>query len=372
MTAQWQEPGPDPVGTPARPSVRQSRRGPVRRLVVGSRPGTPPTTVTELTAALGDATRRGAGPVPVDRVDVEEVSASAARAHVAGTMPDPASTAARMGATAAAMTALDLPAAVTDPVSWNGFGALIPVLSGSPGAGASVVATALVDALQLAGRCVLMVDAADPARSGLAAAAEVEGPWTSALTPDLSLRFSWRGQALLTRLESTLPVITPGMVPPPPQWLPELDPLHVTVVDIGHDGWRAAANPLAGPGGWLRLGAPAQRPLLVVRPTRPSLRHAEQVLARLEPWVAAGAAVNPYQLVVVGAKRWPAGVVGAAGRRLEPMTETAVFIPHDDDVQVAGVTAELLPDRLLEAVTPLLTRWNLVPDTAGRSRRRPR
>ncbi|WP_296146080.1 MULTISPECIES: hypothetical protein [unclassified Pseudonocardia] len=363
MSAQWQEP---PV---AGPSVRQSRRGPVRRLVVGNRPSAP-ATVTDLTAALGDATRRGAGPVPVDRVDVEESTAAAARGYVAGTAPDPASTAARMGAAAAAMTALDLPAGTTDPVSWNGFGALIPVLSGSPGAGASVVAAALADALQLAGRCVLIVDAADPARSGLAAAAEVEGPWTSALTPDLSLRFSWRGQALLTRLESTLPVITPGMVPPPPQWLPELDPLHVTVVDVGHDGWRAAANPLAGPGGWLRLGTPAQRPLLVVRPTRPSLRHAEQVLARLESWVAAGAAVNPYQLVVVGAKRWPPGVAGAAGRRLEPMTETAVFVPHDDEVQVAGVTAELLPDRLLDAVTPLLTRWNLLPGTAGRPRRR--
>ncbi|ODU23090.1 MAG: hypothetical protein ABS80_16065 [Pseudonocardia sp. SCN 72-51] len=249
---------------------------------------------------------------------------------------------------------------------------MIPVVSGSPGAGATVVAAAITDLLQLAGKCVLLIDAADPARSGLAAAAEAEGPWTSTLTPDLSLRYSWRGQALLARLESTLPVITPGMVPAPPQWLPEVDPLHVTVVDVGHDGWRAAASPLAGAGGWLRLGTPAQRPLLVVRPTRPSLRHAEQVLARLEPWVTVGAATYPYQLVVVGAKRWPAGVVGAAGRRLEPMTETAVFLPHDDDVAIGGVTPELLPHRLLDALAPLLTRWNLLPPPASRSRKAPR
>ena len=54
-------------------------------------------------------------------------------------------------------------------------------------------------------------------------------------------------------------------------------PLHVTVVDLGHDGWRATANPLLGAGAWLRSGLPPTRPVLVVRPTRPSLRHAEQV-----------------------------------------------------------------------------------------------
>ncbi|WP_253258682.1 hypothetical protein [Pseudonocardia sp. N23] len=331
-----------------------------------------PGTVAEFVADLERAARAGAGQTRIDQVDLAEAAAAAARCAATGQGGDVGAVAARMGGAAAAMTALDLPPGAVEPVSWAGFGALIPVVAGSPGAGASVVAAAIADLLQLAGKCVLLIDAADPARSGLAAAAEAEGPWTSTLTPDLSLRYSWRGQALLARLESTLPVITPGMVPPPPQWLPEVDPLHVTVVDVGHDGWRAAASPLAGAGGWLRLGTPAQRPLLVVRPTRPSLRHAEQVLARLEPWVNVGAATYPYQLVVVGAKRWPAGVVGAAGRRLEPMTETAVFLPHDDDVLVAGVTPELLPDRLLDALAPLLTRWNLLPPPASRSRKAPR
>jgi hypothetical protein len=324
-----------------------------------------PETVADLVATLRYAASSAAAPVALDALDVDEAAAAATRLSAARPDVDPVAVAAAVGAAAGQMRWLDLPPQATAPVSWDGFGALIPVLSGSPGAGASVVATVLADALQLAGRCVLLVDGADPARSGLAAASQAEGPWTSPLTEDLLLRYSWRGQALLVRLESSLPVITPGMVPAPPQWLPELDPLHVTVVDVGHDGWRATATPLAGAGGWLRRGSPIQRPLLVVRATRPSLRHAEQVLARLEPWVEAGAAVYPYQLVVVGAKRWPAGVVGAAGRRLEPLTEAAVFVPHDDEVAVAGVTAGPLPSRLLDALTPLLAEWGLLPSPSG-------
>lgn len=274
-----------------------------------------------------------------------------------------------IGETAAGVRSMDLPAEWRRPVDWSPFGVLIPVLSGSAGAGASALAVAIVDALAQAGRHVLLVDAADPGRSGLASAATAEGPWTSQLSPLLRIRYSWRQYALLARLESQLPVITPGMVPPPPRWLPEMTAPHVTVVDVGHDGWRATANPLAGAGGWLRRGMPASRPVLAVRPTRPSLRHAEQVLARLDPWVDFGAAAAPVQLVVTGVKRWPAGVVGAAGRCLQPLMDTAVFVPHDYDVEVGGVTDELLGDKLLAAVTPMLTNWGLLPPT-GRSRSR--
>lgn len=274
-----------------------------------------------------------------------------------------------IGETAAGVRSLDLPAEWRRPVDWSPFGVVIPVLSGSAGAGASALAVAIVDALAQASRHVLLVDAADPGRSGLASAATAEGPWTAQLSPLLRVRYSWRQYALLARLESQLPVITPGMMPPPPRWLPEMAAPHVTVVDVGHDGWRATANPLAGAGGWLRRGMPASRPVLVVRPTRPSLRHAEQVLARLDPWVDFGAATAPVQLVVTGVKRWPAGVVGAAGRCLEPLVDTAVFVPHDYDVEVGGVTDELLGDKLLAAVTPMLTDWGLLPPT-GRSRSR--
>ena len=333
--------------------------------------GAQPRTAHGVHQVLGRAFHDGAGQISgpgPDRVDVE-VTVNAAVALCVSTPGDqPAAVAHRAGEVVAAMAELALPESTRRPVNWAEFGALMPVLSGSPGAGASVVAATLTDALQMAGRHVLLVDAADPARSGLAAAATTEGPWTHAPHREIAVRYSWRRRALLARLESSLPMITAGMVPPPPVWLPELNPLHVTVVDIGHDGWRATANPLLGAGGWLRHGTPLQRPLLVVRPTRPSLRHAEQVLSRLDPWVAAGTAVAPAAMVVVGAKRWPSGVVGAAGHRLAPLIDHAVFLPHDAQVEIGGITDDLVPDRLCHALSALLAQWGLIPAT-GRSRK---
>jgi hypothetical protein len=140
-----------------------------------------------------------------------------------------------------------------------------------------------------------------------------------------------------------------------------VDPLHVTVGDVGHDGWRATANPLLGAGAWLRRGVPLSMPVLVVRPTRPSLRHAEQVLARLDPWVRSGTVAAPCQLVVTGANRWPRGVVGAAGRRVEPLLASAVFVPPDGELEAGGVTGELVADRVRNALTPMLAEWGVLP-----------
>jgi hypothetical protein len=304
----------------------------------------------------------------LDPADLESAAAAAAAARVCGGS-GPASRAAELVAeTVTAVRSLDVPGSGREQVAWSAFGAVIPVLAGSPGAGASTLAAAVTDVLQLAGRCVLLVDAADPARSGLAAAASAEGPWTSAVSPLLHIRYSWRRQALLARLESRLPAISPGMVPAPPLWRPAVSPLHVTVVDMGHDGWRATANPLLGTGGWLRRGVPASRPLLVVRPTRPSLRSAEQVLARLDRWVEAGVVAPPARMVVTGARRWPRGVVGAAGRRLESLLESALFLPRDAALEAGGVTDELIGRKVLDAVAPLLIDWRLLPPTR-RSRR---
>lgn len=341
----------------------------------GPPPDGPTSSIDALLYGLAAAAARGAAGAELDPLDVElAVDATTARTAAGLDAGEAAELTANQGRAAAQGAglqaedfALAFPDSVRRPVDWSGFGALLPVLSGSPGAGASVVAAALTDALQLAGRCVLLIDAAEPVRSGLAAAAAEEGPWFSAVNEAVTIRYSWREHALLARLETPLPVVTPSMVPPPPEWLPELDPLHVTVVDIGYDGWRATQNPLVGAGGWLRRGRPSARPLLVVRATRPSLRQAEQVLARLDPWVAGGVAIHPVQLVVCGAKRWPAGVTGAAGRRLASLIDDAVFVPHNPDLEVGGITADLLPDKVIAAVTGLLQDWQLVP--AVRSRR---
>ena len=316
-----------------------------------------------LDTSAGDA----AGRPSLDPADLEAAVASAAAARVCSPADRAEDLVEIIAETLAVVRSLDVPATQHRSMDWAPFGVVIPVLAGSPGAGASAAAAAVADVLQLAGRCVLLVDAADPSRSGLAAAAPAEGPWTAAVTPLLHIRYSWRRDALVARLESPLPTISPGMVPPPRLWRPDVNPLHVTVVDLGHDGWRATANPLLGAGAWLRRGMPSTRPVLVVRATRPSLRHAEQVLARLDPWVRAEVVSTPCRLIVTGAKRWPPGVVGAAGRRIEPLLESALFVPHDGGLAAGGITGELLAARVRAAFAPMLVEWGLLPARRSRS-----
>lgn len=277
--------------------------------------------------------------------------------------------AADVGAAAATLQRQSLPPSAATPVDWSGFGTVIPVVAGSPGAGASVLATLIADVLQLSQRCALLVDPADPPRSGLAMAARSDGPWRTRPHPQVHIRYSWRAQALVARLETPLPVIAPGMVPPPRFWRPPVRELHTTVVDLGHDPWRVAAHPLTGAGAWLRRGTPHPRPVLVVRPSRPSLLHAEQVLARLDPWVACAAVTTPAQLVVMGAKRWPDGVAGAAGRRVAGLIDDAVFVPHDAELAASGITAAVTPARLRQAITPMLRRWDLLPEPTRKNTR---
>ena len=325
--------------------------------LIGRATARPPAVADELHPALVAAVRSTAPELSGAAVE-HAVVASAPLVAAAG-LDDPEVVAARIGATASAMERLSVPVDATQLVDWSRFGVIIPVLGGSAAAGASVVAAALSDALQLAGRRVLLIDAADPARSGLATAAGAEGLQVRQVHPGLHLRYSWRHESLLARMESRYP-ITPAMVPPPPAWLPDRGPVHVTVVDIGHDGWRAAADPLLGAGCWLRRGLPASAPIMVVRPTRPSLHQAEQVLARLSRWLDAGVAEPPAQLVVVGARRWPRGVAGAAGSRLDPLITDAVFLPRHRGVETGGVTGDLLPRPLLAALTPLLQDRQLI------------
>ncbi|SFO40520.1 hypothetical protein SAMN05216207_105219 [Pseudonocardia ammonioxydans] len=327
-----------------------------------------PRTPYELNHALGTAARTHAPHLGLlDNEAIVDVT-SAAAADGTGER-DPAQLAEQLGAATEniqARTATQFP--VTRPVQWSAFGALMPVLAGSSGAGASSIAAALTDALQQDERCVLLVDADDPSRSGLACAFTAEGPWTKPVDQRVTVRYSWRDYALVARLETSLPTITPGMVPPPPDWLPDPapDPLHATVVDLGHGGWRAGASPLYGAGGWLRRGLPAQRPIMVVRATRPALRQAEQLLARLDPWVQRGVATPVFQLVVNGARKWPAGVAGAAGPRVAELLDEALFVPHHPAWSLSGVTDEPSPPRVVDALRPLLASWGLIPSPRRR------
>ncbi|MEG9518035.1 hypothetical protein LZ318_30685 [Saccharopolyspora indica] len=310
---------------------------------------------------LATAARRQWGELPWSDV-VAAVEAGRLTAAQAGLR-----TAGATGNAAAAVQRQGLAAEVEAGVDWSGFGVVIPVLAASPGDGASLVSAVLADAMQIAGGLrVLMVDTADPVRSGLAAAARSDGPALAGPHPAVRVRFSWRAQAVLARVESDLPVLAPGMVPPPRFFKPSATTVQATVVDLSHDAWRLGAHPLAGAGAWLREGTPAPRPVLVCRASRPSLLHAEQALARLEAWAGHGGLTAPAQLVVVGAKRWPAGVSGGAGRRVSALLEDALFLPFDPAIAAFGVTAEATPPRLREAITPLLRRWELLPAAATR------
>lgn len=250
-------------------------------------------------------------------------------------------------------------------IRWDPMGTVIPVLAASPGAGASVVAAALADVVQLAGHRVLLADTADPARSGLALAAHTEGSWVRGPHPTVRVRFSWRGPVVLGRVDSELPLITHGMVPSPPWWRLPDTPLGVTVVDIAHDAWRVAANPLVGAGAWLRNGTPSPRPVLVCRPSVPSLMSADAVLSRLDAWASIGAVAPVEHLVVVGVRRWPPAVAGVASRRLAPLVEHAVFVPYDREVATRGVTAQLMPDRVRRGLAPLLDGFGLSAGAAS-------
>ncbi|NYH77136.1 hypothetical protein FHR84_000450 [Actinopolyspora biskrensis] len=273
---------------------------------------------------------------------------------------------------AAAVQRQGLPPLSDATADWSGFGeAVIPVLSGSPGAGASVVAAVLSDALSSLRQRVLLVDTAEPPRSGLATAAAAEGPVLPGPHESVRVRQSQRDDnILLARVETDLPVLTPGMVPPPRFFKPTSGSIDATIVDIGHDAWRMATHPLAGSGAWMRTGSPPVRPIVVCRATRPSLLHTEQVLTRLETWNATGAITPPAQLVVAGAKKWPAGIPGGAGRRVAALLDEAVFVPHDPTTELSGVTDEPTPKQLRTAVMSLLGRWNLIAGSAPASSRR--
>lgn len=303
-------------------------------------------------------------------VDAAVDAAMLAQAHIAADSgprnPRQDRTTAARAATVAETTARATTAtqrhtsdAADSDVDWSGSGLVVPVLAASPGAGASVTAAVIADAAQLAGLSVLMVDTADPSRSGLARATVADGPQVLGPHPTIRIRFSWRAQALLARVDTTLPVLAPGMLPPPQFWRPGPRHLDITVVDIGHDPWRITAHPLTGAGMWLRHGHPTPVPILAVRPSVPSLAHAEQLLARLEPWTRLGAATTPAQLVVVGVRRWPSTVVATAGRRVQKLLANAIFLRQDPDLAAHGVTAEVTPHRVRSAVLPMLHRFGL-------------
>ncbi len=249
---------------------------------------------------------------------------------------------------------------------------MIPVLAGHPGGGASVLAAVLADALAAQGHRVLLIDTADPLRSGLADATTDDGPRLPGPHRSVGIRQSERGPIRCARLEYTgAPVRSAGMVPAPQYWTPPDGAVDVTVVDIGWDAWALAAMPLQGPGGWLRHGTPTPRPVLALRPSMPAARHTEQLLSRLAAWTSGGGATEMAAVVVMGAKKVPPAVRAVAGNALTPLLQHAVCLPTDRDLAERGVSTEPTPAPAQHAVAPLLTSWELLASTTASATTRP-
>lgn len=278
-------------------------------------------------------------------------------------------TAAEIGANTAACLAACADTAPdpvsTTPADWTKFGTVVPVLGGGPGAGASVLAVTLADALAAQGLRVLLIDAADPLRSGLTLAAGTDGPTVDGPHPGVRIRRAHRGPIRMAHLEYLgLPVRSAAMVPAPAFWAPTVaeeagERVDVTVVDVGWDSWTVAALPLAGPGGWLRHGRPTPQPVLAVRASAPGVRAAETLLGRLTPWQAHG--VAPVVAAVLTGCRKPAtAALAVAGHHLEPLLPDAVCLPTDAAVAERGITDTETPARLQHALTPLLSTLGLL------------
>jgi len=216
------------------------------------------------------------------------------------------------------LTPLTPPAEPGPPWSADSAG----VLGAHPGAGATAVAVALVDALGARGHHPTLVDLAPAPDAFGAAECEVD-----------SGRPGWRagrrGDARVLRRSD--PAAALFAVPGP------------TVVD------GARLEP--------------ERQILVCRPALPSIRRAESACRE----VAA--------VAVVGARRWPKPVAASLGPALTAAADAGrvVFVPHHRDLELNGVDAEPTPARVLAAGMRLAELiWPDLAQTPSRHRRRGR
>jgi hypothetical protein len=259
-------------------------------------------------------------------------------------------------------------------------GVVVPVVAAHPQAGASGVALAMADAAAAAGLSVLLVDCADPRRSGLAGVASHEGPTVAvpsvATSGGWAVRVSTRAPAG-GRPVRVLRVVAPARpwtaadLPTPAAWVTAAPGWwDLTVVDLGWDAWHLLAGPESlGPMRWLSAGPqptniapkampspplPAVSPVLVVRATAPSLAAAEGVLARYLAAYAAGWLAEVGQVAVVGASGWPPGVLGGAGRLARLVQGREQFVPWASSAAVAGWSTAPVPPVLRDAGKRLL------------------
>lgn len=188
-----------------------------------------------------------------------------------------------------------------EPGTWTAD--CVGVVGAHPGAGATAVAVALVDALARSGCPATLVDLAPIPDAFAAAEREVD-------SGSATWRAGRRGDAQLLRRRGPKAGIPPSTGP--------------TIVD----GAQAALD----------------REVLVCRPTLPSVR-------RAEPGSGRATAV-----AVVGASRWPRPVALSLGPALATASSEGrvIFMPHSRHLEVNGVDAGPTPSAVLAAAHRLV------------------
>lgn len=213
---------------------------------------------------------------------------------------------------------------------------VVVVVAGHPGAGASMVALAVAEAL--CGRSgsarVQLVDYAEPHRSGLVAAAGSElgvdgAGWRRGRRGALDL--ARRGEPGRPGEELPQPPAPGGRAGD--RWL-VLDPGWVD------PGWAATFE--LSRTGLASAGLPGARLIVVTRASVPGVRQTEGVLDLLG---------EPAVLAAVGPRRWPPVVTASCGPRLRAAVVAGrlVRVPLDRRLAVRGLTADRLPPRVAAA-----------------------
>jgi hypothetical protein len=156
---------------------------------------------------------------------------------------------------------------------------LVPVLGAHSYAGTSGVALAMADAAAALGLRVLLVDCADPVRTGLAGVCGTEGASTpvphTAVAVRVSQRMAERGGVQVRRLVAAGPLAA-AQIPPPKAWAAVAPTgFDLTVVDLGWDVWPLLTSPAElGPAWWLAAVTEQNSPVLVMRPSMSSAANA--------------------------------------------------------------------------------------------------
>jgi hypothetical protein len=207
---------------------------------------------------------------------------------------------------------------------WPVTDLVVAVMAAHAGAGASTVAVAIAEALVAGGTPTRLVEVADPARSGLAAATSVE------LGVDGSgWRHGRRGLLQIDRLADRVGRLR-ELPPPRPG---ETGVSECVVLDLG-----GPAREVPAAAGWLAQLLAVARLVLVCRPTVPAVRQAEQLLADLQRSL-------PVLLAAPGSGRWPGAVTASCGPAMLAARKAGrvVTVPLGRRLEVHGVTADPLP-----------------------------